>query len=72
MVLNVTTRREEFSVKIGSLGIRKACTKRAVSLKQMEDLGWNHIVAVGDHQVRTRSARRRIGKMVNGRVARAG
>ena len=50
MVLKRDGRREEFSREKLLSGIKKACQKRPVSLKAMDDLV-DHVVAGGDGKI---------------------
>ena len=63
MVQKRDHRREEFSREKLLSGIRKACQKRPVSLKQMEDLV-DHIVAVVTTKYESEVPGDAIGKMV--------
>jgi len=63
MVLNRDNRREEFSREKLLSGIKKACQKRPVSPKVMEDLV-DHIVAVVTDKYESEVPGEAIGKMV--------
>lgn len=63
MVLKRDARREEFSRDKLLSGIRKACQKRPVSPKQMEDLV-DHIVATVTGKYESEVPGEAIGKMV--------
>ena len=63
MVMKRDARREEFSRDKLLSGIRKACQKRPVSLKQMEDLV-DHIVAEVTGKYESEVPGEAIGKMV--------
>lgn len=63
MVLKRDNRREEFSRDKLLSGIRKACQKRPVSLKAMEDLV-DHIVAVVTAKYESEVPGEEIGKLV--------
>jgi transcriptional repressor NrdR len=65
MVLKRDNRREEFSREKLLAGIKKACQKRPVSPKAMEDLV-DHIVAVVTDKYESEVPGEAIGKMVMG------
>ena len=63
MVLKRDGRREEFSREKLLVGLRKACQKRPVSLKALEDLV-DHIVAAVTGKYESEVPGEAIGKMV--------
>ena len=63
MVLKRDGRREEFSREKLLSGLKKACQKRPISLKAMDDLG-DHIVAVVTEKFESEVPGEFIGKLV--------